>query len=365
MKKSFYMFTVFLIFSCSSTDDSNNEKKSTSESLNNNSEYILPQCNDFAKINDNLLLLLRTLGYDTNDDGKISCSEANSIINLNLGDDNRIINLDGIESLKNLEIITGAVYIEATVNLFNNTKLKEINFNVLSKKGTSRINTLILPNGNSLVKLDCSFTSTFQVKNITNQSNLKIIRFAESTIQGELDLSNCSSLEEIRLPHNKLDAIKLTSHNSLKILEISGEREVPRLKEINTIGLPNLEELYLTGNLVTNLNLSKNERLKILNLTNNKLPTINLKNNLLLEDVILNLNLLGSLDLSSNINLKRVKVTNNYLTYLNLKNQNNDKITEMDATSNNNLVCIQIDKLVPHGIYWKKDSKAVYSIECK
>jgi hypothetical protein len=352
---------LFLILFLACTNNNDDIKTPTSQNPDNKPEYSLPTCNDFVVFSgDSFLLLLRTLGYDTNGDTKISCSEANAIINLNLGNDQRVQNLVGIESLKNLETITGTLNLNGgTVNLFNNTKLKEINFNVSPTTGTtSMISKLVLPNGNSLLKLDASSTSIRTVENITNQSSLKIIKIMSGLV-GELDLSNCPSLEEIKIPYNNnIDGVKLTTHNKLKILYIPSSQS----KLINLLGLPNLEELHIGSNGIDNLNLSNNTKLKILSATKNRLPNINLKNNPLLEELYLGSNLLGVIDLSLNVNLKTVYVNDNYLTYLNLKNGNNSNLKLMDAT-NNNLNCIQVDQIVSH-MYWKKDNQANYSVNC-
>jgi hypothetical protein len=57
--------------------------------------------------------------------------------------------------------------------------------------------------------------------------------------------------------------------------------------------------------------------------------------------------------------------SNNNLTSLNLANGNNEILREMDAFSNPDLICIQIDLGCTPPPQWEKDLQAEYSDNCQ
>ena len=94
----------------------------------------------------------------------------------------------------------------------------------------------------------------------------------------------------------------------------------------------NLEELYCDDNDMTELDLSKNTKLRILDCGNNQLTSLDLRNNTALEHLGCSFNELTSLDVSSNIALKDFGCVGNKLTSLNLSN--NTALTRLDCNGN-------------------------------
>ena len=94
----------------------------------------------------------------------------------------------------------------------------------------------------------------------------------------------------------------------------------------------NLEELYCDDNDMTELDLSKNTKLRILDCGNNQLTSLDLRNNTALEHLDCSFNELTSLDVSSNIALKDFGCVGNKLTSLNLSN--NTALTRLDCNGN-------------------------------
>lgn len=401
MKKNnnFYViliFTFLFITSCSTQDESNSNNISSENSNNTNelNEYILPPCNngyvEFDTSDNSFRLHLIALGYDTNSDGKISCTEALNVIELDLFNDKRIKNLKGIEGLLNLKKIKGTIDMNGkTANFFNNTKLEEITFNVFQQ--ISYLSKIILPNSNTLKILDCSQTRVWEILNIKNQSNLEIINFKNSDLgaMGTIDLRGCSNLKLINFYMCHLSYLLLNQHLYLKDINI-GNQSIDlynnRLREINLTGLPALENLNLDYNYYLNqININNNLNLKVFSAIGNNIPSINLSNNVLLENLNLGRNLLININLFSNINLKKiyldyndinninltnninlnyVQLRNNKLVNCNLKNGNNFAITLMNVTNNPNLTCIQIDQNFIPNFQWQKDNSASYSTLC-
>ena len=94
--------------------------------------------------------------------------------------------------------------------------------------------------------------------------------------------------------------------------------------------LTNLADLNLSDNKISSINLQSNTKIKNLLLSNNKLSNIDLSKNVAIENLYLNANSLSKLNLNNNRNLLVLNVNNNKLTSLDLSN--NDKIMDLKAT---------------------------------
>ena len=106
--------------------------------------------------------------------------------------------------------------------------------------------------------------------------------------------------------------------------------------------LVNLQELNLSGNQLTNIDLSKNTYLYILNLEENQLTNIDVSNNLNLGYLYLDKNQLTSIDVSKNTNLHYLDLRHNQLTNIDVSNNLNlrklyldkNQLTSIDVSNN-------------------------------
>jgi len=87
--------------------------------------------------------------------------------------------------------------------------------------------------------------------------------------------------------------------------------------------LVGLRGLVIAGNLLTNLNVSSNINLELLDIEGNNLTNLDLSNNINLWSLWLAGNNLVDLDLSNNINLTRLDIRDNPLISLDLSNNIN------------------------------------------
>jgi len=324
MKKIYFIPQVLLllfIFSCSPSDPTGNEpdEPNISEEL---SKYSVAPCDGFVDFKGSqLLYFLRSDGYDTNNDGKISCSEADKVEHLDFGYRAVIRSLNGIEYLRNLKTITGAIHLSAddafltvsTLNLFNNKKLEEINFNKYFSGGENLlVGTVVLPNSNSLKIIDFSQTSVREIINIESKSQLEYVNFIYGGAR-ILDLSESPLLKEVNVGVK----IILGNHEFLTTLDASSA------EGIDFSLLPNLEVLLTTGGNVINIDLSSNPKLHTIGLPRSNLAQIDLTNNKQLESLNLDNNLISQLDLSENPALINLSVKNNSLENLDISNSSN------------------------------------------
>ncbi|MGY6649049.1 thrombospondin type 3 repeat-containing protein [Wenyingzhuangia sp. IMCC45574] len=102
------------------------------------------------------------------------------------------------------------------------------------------------------------------------------------------------------------------------------------IKDMSGIELfASLTELQMSGNSVTEIDLSNNTLLRVLNVSGNRLDNLNLSNQIVLEELYAANNCIRSIDLSSNL----------LLTQLVLKG---NKLSALDLTANEGLVLIEV-----------------------
>ncbi len=155
-----------------------------------------------------------------------------------------------------------------------------------------------------------------------------------------------TQLRALKIDTGTIDGKVLTTRIArLKTLEVSnsGILDLTGIEDFKA-----LENLDCSNNLITILDVSKNDALKKLKVNRNKLKT---------------------LDLSQNRKLKVLKCAFNALEYLNLKNGNNRhfKVQELNFKNNPYLGCLQVDDACYANSHWgnKKDTEASYATDCE
>ena len=175
--------------------------------------------------------------------------------------------------------------------------------------------------------------------------------------------------------------------------DFTGEINCPNLQIKDLTGIEafiNLTSLQVNNNQLSNLDISKNIKLKILNCSNNQLNKINAQlntqlmelycsNNKLTEldvDANINLeklgcneNLIKNLDINKNINLTHLWCYNNKLVSLNLRNGINEDMALIEAHNNPDLTCIKVDNENYSNANWRSnpfrfDAQHVFKEEC-
>ncbi|WP_310558658.1 T9SS type B sorting domain-containing protein [Flavobacterium sp.] len=138
----------------------------------------------------------------------------------------------------------------------------------------------------------------------------------------------------------------------------------------NLIGIQDftsLVELQCPRNKLTSLDISKNTLLTLLSCWGNKLTSLDTSKNTNLKILSCFQNELISLDVSKNSLLSQLYCSWNQLTTLNLRNGNNKDLFALNAWSNPNLKCIQVDNKTYSETSWlpsSKDTATLYSEDC-
>ena len=255
-------------------------------------------------------------GVDTNNDGEIQVSEAESVSGVGVYNRN-ISSLEGIQSFTNIEVL----YCWS----------------------------------NPLTSLD-----------VTQNQNL-VTLFCHTTQLTSLDVSQNPNLETLSAEFSQLTSIDVSQNPNLEWLIVS----LNQLTSIDVTQNPNLIGLIGASNQLTNIDVSQNPNLEWLDVGDNQLTSIDVTQNPNLVRFYCYENQISGVDVSNNINLERLLVNNNQLTELNTRNNGN--ISRMMAHNNPDLTCIQVEDVgnayisaanCPGFWSWCKDASAIFSENC-
>ena len=299
-------------------------------------------------------------GVDTNSDGIIQVSEALARTELNINNSN-IQSVAGIESFVNLESLSLPGNLIETIDVSKLVKLKQLN---LEGNKLSNLDVAALIN---LTDLSCS-RNTLTTINVLNLSNLTYLSCENNTLT-DIKINGLSGLKNVYCRYNNLSTINLsglsslivlaTDHNpSLASLDLSALSNLQILDigdcNFSSIDLNNninLRELYCSHNQLYNLDVTKLSKLEILWMRGNKIYSMNLRGNPMLnwfmcdntnepsayklydiyfgdnknlQFLYVNSNNLQELDLSKLERLSQLNCTDNQLKRLNIKNGSNE-----------------------------------------
>lgn len=189
--------------------------------------------------------------FDTNNDKKISISEAEAI---------KTINVAGILSAPSLK---GVEYCTNLTNLYcDDNNLEEINVNdvVLLEElsaSNNKLSTLDISNLTALKRLDMS-DNELETLNLSNQSNLLWLNISSNNF-ATIDISALVNMTSFNAYHNSLSALDISQNKSLTHLGCS-------YNELSTIDLRSCDKLaaiYISNNKLTGLNVSNNTQFTI------------------------------------------------------------------------------------------------------
>ncbi len=201
---------------------------------------------------------------------------------------------------------------------------------------------------NGLISLDVS-------KNVA----LKTL-YCGSTLLTTLDLSKNVALATLNCSSTPLTTLDVSKNVALTHFSCSST-PLTTLDVSKNVALTNLDYSSVP---LTTLDLSKNVALINLSCSSTPLTILDLSKNVALTHLYCSSTKLLTLDLSKNVALTTLYCDNNKLRSLNLKNGKNSLMTDLDATLNPLLTCIEVDDANKISTAWKKDATAKYSTEC-
>ena len=185
----------------------------------------------------------------------------------------------------------------------------------LRLSNNKELETIIWGRHPELWELNMGYTSYNKPLDLRLFPNLWDLDLSGNVL-GELDLSKCDSLRELRASESELHTLILGDKPYLKGLYVYGNS----LQELNLSGCPSLEYLYVNHNALKELDLDGNPSLKNVSAYNNALQTISLGEKPNLTNLSLDNNSLQELDLDCCPSLKYLSADNNTLQTINVGN---------------------------------------------
>lgn len=243
---------------------------------------------------------------DTNDDGEIQETEAQSVKTL-LINQPLMLNSTGIDSFSNLESLT---FIECSLTSLDVTALSNLkSLSCLSMPTFTSLNVNNNIGLTSLSVVNVINLATLNVSNLSNLSKLSIYRSGLTSFNANglvsltelfyfanpysttLTVNGLTNLTKLICSQNSLSVLNLSGLTSLTELDCSGNQltnlngvpninklncEYNKLTNLNFNGLTNLTELRCGGNELTSLNVNTLTNLTTLSCFSNKIATLNL-----------------------------------------------------------------------------------------
>jgi hypothetical protein len=212
---------------------------------------------------------------------------------------------------------------------------------------TVRVLDLNVPEGNFDIQ-DLS-----GIEGFVNLTTLKAIQHEMEFI----DLRSNTQLDTLYLQGNLLQRIDLSKNKNLvdvnlstnEIRTIEGLNELNKLKSLDlswnymktfSISNTSIETLFLNLNELQTLDVSEAESLKALNLTTNQLTNLSVSSNTQLKTLVISNNRLLQIELSHNPELQYLYASSNAFT--NLDVSHNQKLVDLRVDRNPSLSCINI-----------------------
>ena len=245
-----------------------------------------------------------------------------------------ISRLEGIEAFPNLKVLKCGNNSIQNSDLRQNPKLETLKCN------KNQLTQLELSKNPDIKYLYCSENQLEQLD--VSHLELKYLYCSHNDLE-QLNVKKSKWLEELDCSSNRLTAldVDVTHKPNLVRVECQNNKLTSLILGENQM----LEKLNCANNKLTQLNLNNMSALKELNCANNQLTQLNLKNMIFLKELRCQNNQLTALDVSSSPDLTTLVLKNNHLTSLNLDNNPNldFSITDIYHSDFNNVYTVTLN----------------------
>ncbi|WP_034042430.1 T9SS type B sorting domain-containing protein [Wocania ichthyoenteri] len=192
-------------------------------------------------------------------------------------------------------------------------------------------------NINIVPELDVSKLNITDLTGIQDFTVLSILNCSDNNLLS-LDISSNLNLTELYCNNNMLSSLNVSALDALKILWF----DFNQIANINVVNNTNLISLTCGNNLLTSLDISQNLGLTVLVCDNNQIPNLDVTQHSNLNTLIARNNLLTSIDVTQNPNITFFDVGLNQISSLDVSNNLNLRVllcfnnllTSLDVTKN-------------------------------
>lgn len=198
--------------------------------------------------------------------------------------------------------------------------------------------------------LDLNFSSETVISDLTGIEGfvgLKKLSAMQQEIT-EIDLSYNTLLDTLVLAGNYISNIDISNNPNLVLLDVQSNQ----LSAINGLSKAvHLKELNLSFNELEEFSI-ENETLEILKISNNVLHSFDVKGSINLKNILLTTNELTSVDFSKNILLETLLISDNNIQNIDLEHNtslthlyiSSNSLTDLDVVNNQELVDLKVDR---------------------
>ncbi|WP_299886419.1 M4 family metallopeptidase [uncultured Lacinutrix sp.] len=333
---------------------------------NTNLETLSFRNNTVASLDLSNNVLLKTLHFQFNDVATLDLTNNTALTGI-ICRGNDLTSLDLSQNVLLNNFWAGDNFI-TSMDLSNNTLLaivqlynNELTYLDLRNGNNTIINNFSLTSNSSLscILVDDAAYSTSNWTNIDSHTNFYETGCAYTTIP---DANFESALETLgydnisgdgQVPTNWIETVNNLDVSNNNIADLTGIEDfiglenlyvtTNNLTSIDLSNLSNLDRLYAQENFLTTIDLSNNTLLTYFTLRDNEIANLDVSNNTDLTHIYVSNNNITSLDLTNNSNLEVISLSGNQLNSLNTQNGNNTNVTTFNTTGNSNLFCILVD----------------------
>lgn len=196
---------------------------------------------------------------------------------------------------------------------------------------------------------------------------VKNIDVSEKNIQSIKGVEFFVDLEELECVKNKISDINVSKNTKLKKLNC----EWNELTNLDVTKNTSLIELRCGINHLTTIDLKNNKNLRVLWCQTNRFTNLDIKENILLNEVFLVKNEISTLDLSNNKELQILDVSENNIKNIDLSNNTKlvkldartNKLSEIDVSKNLDLGSLECQENLLKNIDLKNNKK-LYYLDC-
>lgn len=275
----------------------------------------------------NFKAALIDVGVDTNGDGEIQVSEAQSRTYLDIGH-KEIVSLEGIQSFKNLVHLDCSYNDINFIDVLGLDDLKYLNcfeneINSLSLTGLDKLEYLNF-NVNPITSIDLNDANDLKELIVNNGltsldvSHLTKLELLHSWSHvPEIDFSNLTKLKDIYVHNLHVTSLDLSHLQDLERLHFT-HTDITSLILSN---LPKLENISVSDNVISNLVLSNLPALRYLTVSENPIDNLDVSSLTQLEKLSCSYTEISSLDMSNLNRLDFLACQGNHLTSLDVSNQ--------------------------------------------
>lgn len=268
---------------------------------------------------------------------KLSVSGCFNLKNLYCKNNNlSYLDVYGCTSLANIDCtgnaLTTIYYMYSCKSLLNKLIIDNNRFSSLNMSGYSKL-TQLNCNNNQLTSLD-----------LTNCNNLYTLECSNNQLTGINNLTDCTSINDIKCGYNKFTKLTVQNYQNLTSLNCEGNKS---LTELYCGSNPSLNYLYVTGCTALGVLDCADARLKSLDCSNLQLTELYVAWNSKMETLNCQNNKLTYLAFTGCSNLKELNCKGNAITRFGLLSDcisleemdcRNNQLTSLDLTGCNSLI---------------------------